>query len=52
MLHPFWSRSLIAFTCAPTSDSVPALGGQSDVQAVINISCMRDLPGLPLSFSL
>ena len=34
-LHPFWSHSWIAFTCAPMADSVLASGGQSEVQAVI-----------------
>ena len=34
-LHPFQSHRWIAFTCAPTADSVLASGDQSEVQAVI-----------------
>ena len=30
-LHPFWSHSWIAFTCAPMADSVLASGDQSEV---------------------
>jgi len=33
--HPFWSHRWIAFTCASMADSVLALGGHLEVQAVI-----------------
>jgi len=32
-LHPFWSHSGIAFTCAPRADRVLAPGAQSVAQA-------------------
>ena len=54
-LHPFWSHSWIAFTCAPSADSVLTSGGQSrgsGHDSTVPIHCLRKINPKPMAMNV